>query len=324
VVSPPSGPGQLPMHNPFDHLAKKVGKEALDASGPTIVQYEISRDAHHADLRHDPDPARGAERARLGLLGRIAEVLCLIEIFAHAPDGAEVRSCIGKHFAHWEECAGRARARNRRRKEKGLPPEPFVEPLLWILAATVSAPLLREMEAKAAVDWPPGVYFVGGAVFRVGIVVARELPRDRACILVRLMAAGPSRALSDALVDLAALPEDAHERTVAEGIVVHLQERLAKKTSRTPEEEEFIVTILSTWKEARALGRDEGLALGRDEGRVEGEARALLTVLRSRSISIPDSARERILAERDPARLEQWIEKAIIATSLADVLDDPS
>jgi hypothetical protein len=56
----------------------------------------------------------------------------------------------------------------------------------------------------------------------VGIVVARELPRDRSTILVRLMAAGPSRALSDALVDLAALPEDAHERTVAEGIVVHL------------------------------------------------------------------------------------------------------
>ena len=144
------------------------------------------------------------------------------------------------------------------------------------------------------------------------------------------MAAG--QGLSDALADLAALPEDAHERTVAEGIVVHLRDRLARKPSRTPEEEEFIVTMQGTWKEARALGRDEGLdeglALGRDEGRTlgraEGEARALLTVLRSRSISVPDSARERILAERDPARLEQWIEKAILATSLVDVLDDPS
>jgi hypothetical protein len=124
------------------------------------------------------------------------------------------------------------------------------------------------------------------------------------------MAAG--QGLSDALGDLAALPEDAHERTVAEGIVVHLRDRLARKPSRTPEEEEFIVTMQGGWKEARALGR------------AEGEARALLTVLRSRSISVPDSARERILAERDPARIEQWIEKAIIAASLADVLDDPS
>ena len=37
------------MHNPFDQLAKKVGKSALDASGVTLVQYEIARDAQHAD-----------------------------------------------------------------------------------------------------------------------------------------------------------------------------------------------------------------------------------------------------------------------------------
>src|SRR5262249_23471012 len=98
-------PRDLVMHNPFDQLAKKVGKGALDASGTTIVEYEISRDAQHADLRHDPDPAREAERARLGLLGRIAAVLCLIEIFSHAPEGREVRACLSKHFAHWEECA---------------------------------------------------------------------------------------------------------------------------------------------------------------------------------------------------------------------------
>ena len=91
------------MHNPFDQLAKKVGKEALEASGRTVVQYEISRDAQHADIRHDPDPARDTERARLGLLGRIAEVLCLLEIYGHAPSGAEIRACLGKHFAFWEE-----------------------------------------------------------------------------------------------------------------------------------------------------------------------------------------------------------------------------
>src|SRR5271163_4749147 len=159
------------MHNPFDQLAKRVGKEALNASGPTVVQYEISRDAQHADLRHDPDPARTAERARLGLLGRIAEVLCLIDVFGHAPDGAEVRACIGKHFAHWEECARKRLTQNKRRKERGLAPEPLVEPFLWIIAATVSAPLLRKFEARAAAGWPKGVYLLGADVFRVGIVV---------------------------------------------------------------------------------------------------------------------------------------------------------
>jgi hypothetical protein len=81
-------------------------RRALTPSGPTAVQHQIARDAQHADLRHDPDPARGAERARLGLLGRLAASLCLIEVFGHAPDGAELRACLSKHFAHWEERCG--------------------------------------------------------------------------------------------------------------------------------------------------------------------------------------------------------------------------
>ncbi len=302
------------MHNPFDQLAKKVGKEALDAPGATIVQYEISRDAHHADLRHDPDPTRGAERARLGLLGRIAEVLCLIEIFGHAPDGAEIRACMSKHFAHWDDCERKARTQNKRRKEKNLPPEPFSEPRLWIIAAAASAPMLLTLGAKPASGWPAGVYFHGGDLYRVGVVVAGELPRDRSTLLVRIMAAGAARGgLADALADLAALPEDAHERAVAEGIVVHLEHRLARKPSRTPEEEELIVTIQGGFREARALGRDEG--------RAEEAARAVLTALRVRGMTVPDVARERILAEKDPEQLERWLERAILAASVSEVID---
>jgi hypothetical protein len=66
------------------------------------------------------------------------------------------------------------------------------------------------------------------------------------------------------------------------------------------------------------------VAQGRDQGRAEEAARNLLTVLRVRGISVPDAARERILAEKDPERLERWLEKAIAANSLADVLDEPS
>jgi hypothetical protein len=297
------------MHNPFDQLAKKVGKEALDASGLTIVQHEISRDAQHADIRHDPDPARDAERARLGLLGRIAGVLCLLEIFGHAPDGAELRACLSKHFAHWEECARKARVHSKRRKQKDLPPESFVEPLLWIIAAVVSAPLLLKLKADAAPGWPAGVYFFGDDLFRTGIVVTSELPRDRFSLLVRIMAAGP--VLPEAIADLAALPMDAHERTVAEQILVHLQHALGKKPGRTPEEEEFIVSMKSTWKDARI------------EGEIAANAGAVLTVFGVRGIVVSDADRDRILAEKDPARLKRWLEKAVLAPSVAEVLDEP-
>jgi hypothetical protein len=53
-------------------------------------------------------------------------------------------------------------------------------------------------------------------------------------------------------------------------------------------------------------------------GEAKGKARALLTVLRVRGIMVPDAARERIWAEKDPARIERWLERAPVATSIAD------
>jgi hypothetical protein len=65
------------------------------------------------------------------------------------------------------------------------------------------------------------------------------------------------------------------------------------------------------------------VAQGRTEGLTEGAARALLTALRVRGIAVPDAERERILAQKDPEILERWLERAIVAPSLAEVLDQP-
>jgi hypothetical protein len=298
------------MHNPFDQLGKKVGKEALDASGFTVIQREISRDAQHADLLHEPDPARDAERARLGLLGRIAAALCLIEIYGHAPDGAEFRACLGKHIAFWEE-----RERNARKKgAKAGAGVASAAPFLWILTAGRPDAVLAALEKTRRRGWPKGVYFCGHDVFRVGIVVASELPRDRSTLLVRLMAAGPL--LPGAIEDLAALPSDALERAVAEQIVLRLQHALEQKLDRTPQEEDLIVRMQNTWAKAQEMGHTAG--------RAEEAARAVLAVFRVRGLAVPDAAREHIVAEKDPQRLERWHERAVLASSVAEVIDEPS
>ena len=59
-----------------------------------------------------------------------------------------------------------------------------------------------------------------------------------------------------------------------------------------------------------------------DSGRADAVAHNVLTVLRVRGLAVSDVDRDRILAEKDPARLERWLEKAIVAASTADVLDD--
>jgi hypothetical protein len=103
---------------------------------------------------------------------------------------------------------------------------------------------------------------------------------------------------------------------VAEGILVHLQHALGRKPSRTSEEEEFIVSMQSTWAKDRAKAKEEGAR--------QREARALLTVLRGRGMAVPDAIRDRILAEKDPARLERWLERAGTSATVAEVLGDPS
>ncbi|HEY0554437.1 MAG TPA: hypothetical protein VGG20_09220 [Thermoanaerobaculia bacterium] len=65
------------------------------------------------------------------------------------------------------------------------------------------------------------------------------------------------------------------------------------------------------------------VAQGHAEGRAETAARDVLTVLRARGFTVPDAARERILAQKDPERLERWLERAVVAPSVAAVLDDP-
>jgi len=60
-----------------------------------------------------------------------------------------------------------------------------------------------------------------------------------------------------------------------------------------------------------------------EQARAEGAAGALLTVLRVRGIDVPDVERERVLAQKDVKRIERWLEKAIVAGSIAEVLDEP-
>jgi len=57
-------------------------------------------------------------------------------------------------------------------------------------------------------------------------------------------------------------------------------------------------------------------------GGAEEAARALLTVLGARGIAVPDTVREHVLAQKDPERLERWLERAAVAASVTAVFDE--
>ena len=75
-------------------------------------------------------------------------------------------------------------------------------------------------------------------------------------------------------------------------------------------------TMPSSWEEGRAEARAEA--------RIEARADAVLTVLHARGITVPEAARERILAQKDLERLKRWLVKAVAACSVEDVIDEPT
>jgi hypothetical protein len=298
------------MRTPFDWLGKKIGKAALGACGVTSVQDEITSETLAADLCHEPDPTRETERARLGLLGRLTASLCLLELYGHTPGAGECQACLTKHMVFCQERKRHYRQAKAQAKKTGQQIKPFVKPFLWIIAAGRPTGMLKELRLEPASGWPEGVYLHDGKLYRVGIVVASELPGDRSTLLVRLMAAGPL--LAQAITELAALPADAPERAVAEPILLDFQQMLRQQPRRSRKEQEFVMTMQHTWEYART------------EGRAEEAARAVLTALRVRGITVPDAAHHQILSQKDLNRLERWLERAIVAASVAEVIDEPS
>jgi hypothetical protein len=75
--------------------------------------------------------------------------------------------------------------------------------------------------------------------------------------------------------------------------------------------------------QGHAKGRAEGHAEGHAEGRIAGKREALISLLDALGVPVDADARERILGERDPARIDRWIARAAIHRTTAELFAEP-
>ncbi|WP_437308179.1 hypothetical protein [Sorangium sp. So ce388] len=309
------------MHNRSDQFAKNLLRDGLSLVSAAETEVEVLAATQKIDVYSVPDPAREAERASMGLLGELAAEPSLFEPFRSTPSLRQVRRCLRKQLTWHHELERRARSAAGAvvpDEDADAPLQPAVDfPALVVISPGRPETVL---EAYRCEPVQAGVYHaVPGLVMRV--VVLAELPRTRATQLLRLLGSG--RLLREALADLATLPDDAWEKSSARPLLVHF--RLGTQEPATDKEDDVSAEIRAWFEDyerkLRAEERKEGRTEGRTEGRAEEAARAVLTVLRARGIAVPDAARERILAEKDPETLERWLERASVAASLAEVLD---
>ncbi|WP_437798349.1 hypothetical protein [Sorangium sp. So ce693] len=304
------------MHNRSDQFTKSLLRDGLSLVSAAETEVEVLAATQKIDVYSVPDPARASERAAMGLLGELSAEPSLFEPFHGTPSLRQVRQCLRKQLTWHHELERRARSAARSvapDEDTDTPPQPAVAfPALVVIGPGRPETVLDAYRCEPV---QAGVYqAVPGLAMRM--VVLAELPRTRATLLLRLLGSG--RRFREAVADLAALPRDALEKSVAVPLLLHFG--LVQQEPTTDEEDDVSAAIRAWFEEYTQQLRDEG----RNEGRAEEAARAVLTALRVRGIAVPDILRKRILIEKDPELLERWLERAIVAASIEDVLPDLS
>jgi hypothetical protein len=67
---------------------------------------------------------------------------------------------------------------------------------------------------------------------------------------------------------------------------------------------------------------DEGIAEGEAKGKAEGKAEAVLRLLDARGLAPSPEQRQRVSSTTDPAQLDRWFDRAIAASTAAEVFTD--
>ena len=281
-----------PMHNRFDHVGKKILRGTLAPGGAVQSELEIpSADAQAVDTFFEPDPAREAERRRIGLLGRMAEGPTMFELFRDPPGVAEMRACFRKQLG-LDHSRGLEAA-----KSDGAPSPPF--PRLWVITTGRPERVLGGYGVAPMAGFPAGFYD-RDEEDACGVVVLRELPRGRETLILRLMGAGA--VLNEALVELDRLSTDAWERTVA--IPPLIETRFMMPHDAADEaEREFLMSTQDLYEEWRQKTEQAG---------VERKAKQdLLEIYETRFGAIPADLQAVIQATHDEPTLHAWFKLTI-------------
>ena len=239
------------MRNRFDHLAKDAFVALLEDAGTVNTQVEVQVPAQYADTTFAPSIEGRKLLLERGLLGRMANRVCMFEAFHQAPSIREVRGCVRKLFTWHHDLTLEA--------DKCIPPKRAPFPRLWLLCAGEPKSALRIFRLRHLRGWPSGIYSISPWGVGLFIAVIPELPRDRTTLALRLL--GKGAVLREAARELRALPESAWEHKLIP-ILLSWKIEISSQPTHSQDEEDFMTAATELVKK----WRDEALDEGRDEG----------------------------------------------------------
>jgi hypothetical protein len=159
------------------------------------------------------------------------------------------------------------------------------------------------------------------------IMDAREAARDPQLAALSVIAHGKGDATVAATIAVAlyktskALPDaerGLYLSLIENGLSNDAREEFYKMMPEAPKY--FSETLRRSWEQDVAAGKAEGEAKGKAEGEAKGKAEALLRILAQRGLSASEDQRRRILECTDLATLDGWLDRALLVTSVDELL----
>jgi hypothetical protein len=252
---------------PHDQFAKEYLQELLSPLGTVETAKELTAEVREIDILFHPATVNSEYAQTLGLLGKMATTVALIEPFRNAVSPEGIFSCVAKLLNKRVQVVRQASRESQHLESNQLP-------FLWILTPTASENLLNSFGFLRPVEsenWERGVYFLSD-VWRVGLIAIHQLPKVPETMWLRVL--GKGRVQQEAIGQLTALPVDNPLRANALELLyvlqANLQANLASNTEESQEDRELVMTIAPLFQEQLQAAQQQGIQLGLQQGLQQG------------------------------------------------------
>ncbi|MCY7323666.1 MAG: flagellar assembly protein H [Phormidesmis sp. CAN_BIN36] len=229
---------------PFDQLAKEYLQELLMPLGQVERSFEVPGEPKFIDVWFQPAISNATPPDDLTLLERIALTPCSFEPFRNPPSRQEFRRCLQKLL--WVQDA-------ELRRDDNIPDAKL--PMLWVLASSVSKPILEEAKAEEKDDWLPGIYFCGN-LFKTVLVAIDQIPETEETLWLRIL--GRDETQSRAIKEVLALPSDDPQRSRILQMLTSWRVRIEMLEPLSSEDEQFSMALSQAYVDWEQKTKQQG------------------------------------------------------------------
>ncbi len=262
---------------PHDEFVKEYLPQLYKNYGVITPSADVMSEKREVDVLFSPTKPVPTSPETLGLLGKLAQTTCLLEVYRNAVNSDQIRDCISKLITVQQNLIKSAKKEGTNLSQPAF---------LWIITPTISDKIRNEFDAIARENWERGIYFLPQGLY-TGIVAVHQLPKNRNTLWLRILGKGKTQV--KAIEELKALPvNNSYRETILElvyGLLDKLETKQRNKQGLIKEDETLIMSLRQIYLDKMAEIEKQGKLEGEKQGKLK-----TVPLLRQLGMSVEDIA----------------------------------